>query len=177
MKNIFILLFIFILFSCKQPSETIPPITKELFYDNVEFGVKDWVAESPWAIVGGYSYTLTHSWSDGSRNYPDDADYSLTSKSFDFTGYSNIRLNFWNAYWFEENYDFGIIEYSTDDSTWNEVLRVTGKNNYWHNIIVNLPTTNEATVKIRFRVLTDSTNHYSGWYIDEILIIGDVING
>lgn len=187
-KLLLFLLFIFSFMSCEQPTD--PAIEEnpviedhesgsmsepeyfEIFYDDIENGVKNWTAEVDWTISNRYSASLYNSWIERNGNYLADQDYSLISQVFDFTDYENIRLTFYHTYQFENNYDFGYVEWTIDGSTWNQAAEVTGENLQWHKIVIDIPAANEATAQVRFRVVTDSTVQLAGWFIDEIKIEG-----
>jgi hypothetical protein len=88
----------------------------------------------------------------------------------------SIKLTFWNAYDVEENYDFIYVEYSIDNGTvWTKVWAATGKKYFWdkEEIIVE-DVGGQSTFKIRFSLVSDPTNVYDGWFIDEIKLSGNV---
>ena len=142
--------------------------------------MKEWVQDpltGRWYIIGGYSYSLTRSWSCSPGLYPDSDTATLTSKSFDLTGLDpEVLLTFWNAYYFEDSYDFGYVEYSIDGGvTWIEVLSVTGEKYYWTKQEVTLDSVGgEANFKIRFKSVSDDSVRKDGWYIDEIKLSGNL---
>ena len=190
-KFIIIIVILMIIFvSCAEPDDCDcdpvhdptpePTYNVTVFYDDIESGIKEWIADpiinvSRWYIVGGYSYTLTHSWSGYNREY--DNTMNLTSKSFDLTGYeSDILLTFWNVYRIEEDYDFGYVEYSIDSgSSWVRLLALTGEQLYWvKEELLITGVGGEVDFKIRFSHQTDGTVLSVYWYVDDIKLSGNI---
>lgn len=187
-KFLLITIGLMFLFMCKQepavdptPDPTPDPTyDTTIFYDDIENGVKDWVADptinsSRWYIVGGYSHTLTHSWSGYNRELNNVM--NLTSKSFDLTGYKDdVLLTFWTAYNIEENYDFGYVEYSIDSgSTWTRLLTITGLQDYWIKKEITISGVGDIVdFQLRFSYQTDGSNQSVYWYIDDVKLSGNV---
>lgn len=90
-------------------------------------------------------------------------------------------LSFWTKYDIEKDYDYGIVEVSSDNgSTW-EALKGNytktgsiGKPVYegvmsnWVTEEINLSNYKGKPVKIRFKLVTDSYSARDGWYVDDI---------
>lgn len=144
------------------------------FSDTMESGASDWSADTPWALTASKSHSPDHSWTDSpSGDYDNNADISLTSVgSFDLTTIPDPGLVFWHQYDIERWFDYGYVEVSTDNGeTWTQELDVTGLNENWTRSVVDLSAyASETTVKIRFRLETDSTVTKDGWYIDDVSI-------
>ncbi|MDX1636796.1 MAG: T9SS type A sorting domain-containing protein [Balneolaceae bacterium] len=79
-----------------------------------------------------------------------------------------LELREW--YQIESGYDFGYIELSEDGgATWNKIHSRNGQSS-WHSTKINLSRCEANTIQLRFRLTSDSTNSYRGWYIDNLQI-------
>jgi len=104
-------------------------------------------------------------------------------------------LSFWHAYDFDGGYasdlgkDIGIIEISANGTSWQVLTPAggypdtvvsnpiypsgtpcyAGRNLTWHAVTAAI-TGYTGTVYLRFRVITDATWTYAGWYIDDVKI-------
>jgi hypothetical protein len=145
-----------------------------VFEDDIESGNLGWNIQGNWAITQEQSFSPTHSWSDSpASNYPDNADISLTSQTFDLSAIEGLVLNFRHNYDFESTFDFGRVEVSTDNgNNWAQVVAFTGSNsNQWNLHEIALPQlSNISQAKIRFRVTSDTSVTQDGWHIDDITL-------
>jgi murein tripeptide amidase MpaA len=141
------------------------------FSDNVEGANPGWTAVSPWGIANNVSGNATKVWTDSpAGNYANNIDKSLTSPVIDFTGYEDAMLRFDHKCRTEAGYDYGRVEISTNGSTWTEVMRCDGQST-WQSASVALPqATNQANVRLRFRLTTDTSQVDEGWSIDNIRV-------
>ena len=137
--------------------------------DDVENGGAAWSAQAPWVIANNVPGNATHVWN--TPNYGDNLDRSLTSASaFDLTGYSDVTLDFDDRCDTESGYDFGFVEYSTNNgSSWTGAYSCTGQSD-WQSHPIELPAAvnGAAALKLRFRLNSDSFNGGPGWAIDNI---------
>jgi carboxypeptidase T len=144
-----------------------------VFSDNAEGANPGWTAQSPWATATGVSGNATRVWTDSpGGNYANNANTSLTSPLLNLSGYDDVVLSFDQRCMTEAGYDYGIVEISTNASagspTWTEVSRCDGSNN-WQNTRIALPATaNQAAVKLRFRLTSDTSEAAEGWSLDNI---------
>ena len=80
-----------------------------IFTDNVENGNQGWTAQSPWAMTTESSHSATHSWTESpGGNYGNNRNISLTSQTFNLSGYTGVSLDFWHTYDTEPDWDFGL---------------------------------------------------------------------
>jgi len=144
-----------------------------IFTDDVENGNQGWTAQSPWAITAETSHSPTHSWTDSpGGNYSDYRDISLTSQTFDFSGYTGISVNFWHKYVTEQGWDFGYVEYNSG-AGWNAVANYDGNQTSWIQEQVLIPGLDgQPNAQIRFHFTSDSNTTADGWHIDDIVING-----
>ena len=144
----------------------------DVFADDVEAGNLGWTAQSPWAITTGQSHSPTHSWTESpSGNYGNYADTSLTSPVWDLTGYTGVTLSFWHRYVTESSYDYCYVEWSDDGATWTQVASYDGSHATWESQEFALPGLDgQATAQIRFHFVSDVSQTYDGWYVDDIVL-------
>jgi PKD repeat protein len=145
----------------------------DVFSDTVENDNQGWTVQLPWAITAESSHSPSHSWTDSpGGNYSNYLDKSITSQTFDLTGYSGISLSFWHKYVTEADWDFANVEYSTG-TDWHSVATYDGNHNYWSQETINIPQLDGQTgARIRFHLTSDTNTVYDGWHVDNIAISG-----
>ncbi|MEK7353050.1 MAG: hypothetical protein AABZ77_00905, partial [Chloroflexota bacterium] len=139
-------------------------------FDNMENGVGNWVAQSPWALTRDYYHSGNTSWTDSpGLGYNNNASTSLQI-SVNLGAAVMPVLDFWHKYSFEQNADFGYIEVSINGgSTWSRIYFVTGGSPDWEHEQLDLSGyTGQAQVMLRFRLASDASGTADGWYIDDV---------
>lgn len=142
-----------------------------VFNDNVEGGAGTWTAQSPWAITTESSHSSSHSWTDSpGGSYANGRNISLTSQTFNLSGYTGVTLSFWHTYDTEAGWDYGYVEYSTNGgTTWTQASRYNGSHPAWSQEVVSLPNLdNISNARIRFRFTSDTNTVADGWHVDDI---------
>jgi bacillopeptidase F len=99
---------------------------------------------------------------------------SLTSPAINFGDTTAVELRFFHRYAMESGYDYGYVEYSTDDgASWHTVTSYSGNLSSWQEAAFALPSLDGATdARIRFRLTSDSSVTGDGWHIDDISLTG-----
>jgi len=145
-----------------------------VFSDDMESGTANWTVNQPsWALIDWDSHSPSHALTDSpGGNYPNYANYSLISKTMDLSGWTSGSLSFWHHYETESGHDFARVEISTDGGTsWTELARYSGSLPSWTQVQIDLASyLPGANVKIRFRLTSDGSIPYDGWYIDDVAI-------
>ncbi len=145
---------------------------RTVFFDDIEAGELGWTAEPPWAITTEAAHSPTHSWTDSPGvNYGNNADTSLTSPVFDLTGQQGTLLTFRHIYDFETGFDLGLVEVSTDGSSWTPVRSFSGEDQTAEWLLEEIPLPaldGAATARVRFRVDSDGGLTRDGWHLDDI---------
>ncbi len=156
----------------RELSQTEHAIAPVLFYDDMESGTANWTAESPWALVTSTAYSPTHSWHDSpSGDYDNRLDLKLTSAAMNLSGASSAVLTFWHRHDLENNDDFGRVEISVNNGSWNTLESYTGNQSSWTKESITLSSAQlTGNVRIRFRLDTDNRVTRDGWYIDDVSI-------
>ncbi len=155
-----------------------------VFSDNVEGANPGWTVQSPWGTSTTVGGNATKVWTDSpAGSYANNVTTSLTSPLINFTGYADAVLSFDQKCVTEADYDYGIVEISTNANagspTWSELGRCDGES-AWRSTTVALPSaTNQAAVKLRFRLTSDTSQTAEGWSIDNVRIEagGDACRG
>ena len=144
------------------------------FNDTVEAGADGWTYNGTWSIISGAYHSPTSCWYSG--KYDNDTTIILESSTMDISFYKTAYLSFWTNYSLENQSDFGYIEVSTDGGlTWVTLGNVTGNQTNWVQMTFNITPYISAEFKIRFRLTSNPTISYDGWWIDDIVIKGDAL--
>ena len=170
--------------------------------DDVESGPGGWTVDTAvtpgtgtdWSIVvdAGTS-SPTHAWF--TSDEPDDKDDRLVTGPIALGGGSPV-LSFWHHFSTESNYDGGVLEVSTNGSTWSDVEAAGGiflaggyngaislyagsplaGRDVWagsgslQQVQVDLSALAGGDLWIRFRFACDGSVSGSGWWVDDIRI-------
>ncbi|GMV28781.1 MAG: hypothetical protein AMXMBFR59_09060 [Rhodanobacteraceae bacterium] len=146
-----------------------------VFGDDVEGANPGWTAQSPWGTSTSVGGNATRVWTDSpSGSYGNNINISLTSPLINLSGYADAVLSFDQKCVTEAGYDYGIVELSTNAGagtpTWTEVGRCNGET-AWRATTIALPAaTDQAAVKLRFRLTSDSGQTAEGWSIDNVRV-------
>ncbi|RZB30236.1 MAG: hypothetical protein SRB1_02516 [Desulfobacteraceae bacterium Eth-SRB1] len=144
------------------------------FSDDME-GTAKWTGESPWSTTTSEYHSASTAWTDSpGAYYANEADISMIlAASLDLSSatVTNPQLVFWHKRQIETDFDFGYLELSTDGgSTWHELASYTGISDWTREQIDISDYAGQANVLIRFRLETDKTIVWDGWYIDDVAI-------
>lgn len=140
--------------------------------NDFEAGPAGWTATGSWAITNEAAHSPTRAWSDSpGGNYANNVNAAVTSPGFDVGQWDSVTLSFWNRYRLEVGYDYGYVEYSTDNgATWNQAHSVNGYQMTWQKVEVALPVAGASQLQIRFRIETDTWQTDDGWYVDDVAL-------
>ncbi|MDD2775368.1 MAG: lectin like domain-containing protein [Gallionella sp.] len=147
------------------------------FTDGAENGLGAWVVGVPWGKSTTAFHTGVTAFTDSPLgNYANNASTSLAlAAPLDFSQAVNPILTFWHQYTLESGFDYGYVEVSTDGGTiWSTPLATySGALAAWTQVSINLSAyIGQPSVKIRFRLISDFSIAYDGWYVDDISISG-----
>jgi len=144
----------------------------DIYYEDVESGNGNWIAESPWEISEIYSHTGFSSWSDSiSGNYENNINASLISPEIDLSNITDkVVLGFYAKIELEGGFDNVLIEMSNEsENEWLTVGQLTGEVygwNFYHYVIPEK--LKKSTFKFRFHIVTDGVSNFDGIHIDNI---------
>ena len=142
------------------------------FCDDVESGTGNWTAETPWGVTDQYAHSGSYSWTDSpGTSYENSVNTALTF-AINLGSATMPVLSFWHRYAFEANADWGFVDVSTDGgASWTTVYFVTGQSVNWKYEKIDLSgCASMSGVRIRFRVKSNESGRYDGWYLDDICI-------
>ena len=144
------------------------------FYDTVEDTsvTNQYTVQGQWHRTQHRSYSSSYAWWNGNEGtwlYGNNINASIITPSV--TLGVNSEFECWNWYNLEPDYDFGYIEISTDNGTsWNQLTAFNGNSGNWVHYTTPLNYPIGTQVKIRFRLNTDYSLVYEGWYVDDIRV-------
>lgn len=143
------------------------------FIDDMEHGSGLWTAAAPWALITSDYHSRVKSWTDSpGGNYGSNVNAALTSTGFSIPADANPSLRFWHKYQTETCCDKCYVEISTDNgSTWTMLARYEGTLTTWTQATIDLNAySGSSSTKIRFRLQSDVSINYDGWYIDDVAV-------
>ena len=106
-----------------------------------------------------------------SGDYEPNSDWRLESQTYDLSGYSSVELAFWHWYDTESGYDTCRLEVSSDGgATWTEVAKWAGSSGGWVQEQVDVSPYISPNFKFRFRLTSDGSVQYEGWYVDDVVL-------
>ncbi len=178
---------------------TVPTGTPQVstgFSDDMEAGAAGWTTQepsgsNPWGQTTADANSPATSWfvsdiatvSDSLLVMP-----QITALAAD------SELRFWHRFNTESNFDGGVLEYSTDGSTWNDAGTLitaggytstistsysspiggrdawSGDSGGWTEVRVDLGSLAGQNVQLRWRAATDSSVSDEGWYVDDVVV-------
>lgn len=137
--------------------------------------LQGWTTNGLWSVTTSTAHSGAYSVTDSpGGNYSDNSNTWLASSRIDLTATNTPKLTFWHRYQLESCCDDGYVELSTNGgSTWTNI---TPGGSYsgtvstpFTLVTIDLtPYKSSSQVVIRFRLQTDSSIVYDGWYIDDI---------
>ncbi len=146
--------------------------------DDFEEGMGKWEFEKGWdlSLQGQGNNGLFSMWSTP-RPYSNNTDSPVTFiPSLDLSGFKmedSITLNLWTKNRLEEGKDFLYVEASADGINWSQLGRFTGRQEDWIQTFHSLGSFSgpgNDNIRIRFRLVTDSSGTDSGVRIDDVEI-------
>jgi len=143
-----------------------------VYSNDFESGFAGWTTTGTWALVTTSSHTATHSLHDSpAGNYVNN---SATSASLNapIAMPAGAKLAFWHKYTLESGYDYGYVQVSTNNATWTTVATYNGTLAAWTRAEIDLGAYAGQSLYLRFRLETDYSVVYDGWYLDDLVVTG-----
>lgn len=112
--------------------------------------------------------------------YPSNASRLLRLPSIPLRSHDKLVLRFWHRYELEKQYDFGSVILEPDDASPPVVVKTfTGASSGWELAEIDMTpallkfqeSEKIKTVTIGFRMTSDGSVNYDGWYLDDVTII------
>ncbi|HYF77690.1 MAG TPA: S8 family serine peptidase, partial [Symbiobacteriaceae bacterium] len=161
------------------------------FEDDMESGVNGWThsgSGDPWQLGAptsgpGSANSGANVWATNlAGDYGASTNASLVSPPIDLSGMANVALRFAHWYALERNFDFARVEVSADSgASWTALASYTSPSGGtpvgWETPTIDLSAYAGQTIQIRFRLQSDSSVQYAGWYIDDVMVAGNAAGG
>lgn len=176
-----------------SPVELLVGAPALLFADDLESGMGLWSLAGFGAGAAGAGRTGTALSDSPSGNYANDADNVATiAAPLDLRGFERVWLRFDQRFWIDNDFDAATIEISTDGGASFATAsgRLTGDASgvgvqaagtrvydgrlwEWTLELVDLSSyVGNADVRVRFRLQSNGSVRYDGWYVDEVALLG-----
>ncbi len=160
-----------------------PWVGVPVFRDSFENGLSQWTTghnynSLDWSLTAANCHSATHCLTDSRDSaYRDSTDsWAQMLSAVDLSPYSWAKLGWFEKYWTESGYDYCHPEFSTDNgSTWSALIpQYSGLDTAWHERVADLGAFcgKAAPIKVRYRLTSDFSLHYDGWYVDDVQLIG-----
>lgn len=121
-------------------------------------------------------FILTNSDAQGDDIPPPNTETILQSPSFSTAGYASVTLQFYHNFWPASSSDQGVVEVSTNGTTWTAVATYTNQEGTANSFVqksVNLSAyAGNGSVYVRFHYYAQFGNY---WAIDNVTVTGTLI--
>jgi hypothetical protein len=159
------------------------PITKSVFYDDMESGINGWqvidldgaISQSSWKQVTSSSNSPTTSWWCGNTSkYTSKTAQLLISPSFSLEWAQSANLTFYHKYKTESNYDYCSVDIN-DGTGWTTLECYSGNaSSGFAQVVISMDEfIGYNELGIRFRFTSDEFLVDDGWYIDDVSITAE----
>ncbi len=130
------------------------------------------VGEGGWSVSTEAAFGGAACYADSPGGaYPPSASLSLTTRSSLLLAGGGHTLAFYSQTDLENGFDYLLVEVQpAESSSWDEVGRLTGFNSTWSLNQISLSAYSGRTVRIRFRIFSDSSVQGDGVRLDNILV-------
>jgi len=162
------------------------PGRRAIWSDDFDDGsVGDWRSGGPnndWGVTNAEAVSAPWSLADSpDGNYSQRTNSWIRAPELDLSGARNARFEFKLKGRSESGYDYLKVEVSTDGSVWiwkpvklsgvGILNWVSGTIAGWTDALVDLSAYDGRSILyVRFALLSDWTNNYDGWYIDDVAV-------
>ncbi|MEW6283191.1 MAG: S8 family serine peptidase, partial [Candidatus Eremiobacterota bacterium] len=148
------------------------PAARVAFEDNLDQGPAKWTPAGTWGLVDVPGRGKV--WTDSpGGNYQNKKDMAVATRSFmSLAGLKGSTLFFDCKYQIEARHDNLFVEVSRDGRRWSEVARFSGDSD-WRKQAVDLSAYDGQDVKVRFRMKTDRSITFDGFYLDNVAVAGE----
>ncbi len=110
-------------------------------------------------------------------NYANYADQTLLSPVIDLSGMApgtTLAVAWQQAWSTEPGYDYAYAEVNINGGGWTQMWTGDGTNNNWTEMMYDISGAAGGTVQFRWRLTSDSSVNYPGYYVDNVRILGPV---
>lgn len=154
--------------------------TVTLFSDDFESGTSKWILTGSWGITSTQYMSPSNSLSDSpSGNYGDNVlSYATMATGVDLSAYQSAKLKFLIKYYLELGFDYLYVDITTNDfATFATVDLYEGECPTWEKVEIDIGGyCGYNNVKTRFRFDSDQAYNLDGVYIEDVDVIGSLID-
>ena len=136
--------------------------------DEAEFDDSLWYLDG-FSLSNSRFHSEIHSYKTRSEN----ADVSSMTTIYPIPIVDEMKLSFWCWYNIETEWDYGFVEVSQNNRSYDILDKFTGSSNGWEYKEYDLSEYKNESVFIRFRYTTDRNTIGEGLYIDDISPVAD----
>ncbi|MGI5845217.1 MAG: antitoxin AF2212-like protein [Candidatus Xenobium sp.] len=123
-----------------------------------------------WNCQGSWERLEDGTWTDSpSGDYPNNADFSLTSPLISLGGLDSSVLTFQERHCLEDGADWCTLEVQGQDGPWQILARYTGTSD-WKAQALDLSAYDGTRVRLRFRLRSDRSVTRDGFYFRNLLL-------
>ncbi len=141
------------------------------FGDDFEATLDEWNLTGTWGITTNEAHSGRASLADSPGTTYGNSSDSSAQTAVNLAGTSWPVLKFWDRFNVAAN-DWGRVEVSTDGNAWTYVYGIAGARDEWAEQSIDLsPWKNQANLRIRFHLWTDSNTTEDGWSIDDVQVV------
>ncbi len=164
-----------------------------LLSDSAETRNPRWIFSGSWDTTSVQSHSGKKSYSESPKgDYADNVSSSMSMKdSLNLVGANAAELRFWTKWNIEADYDYGIVQASTNSGgSWiplegnytsqgsgrsKQPLYSPGYDGFRHTWVEEIMDLSDfigkENLKLRFHFESDEAVHYDGWYIDDLRVL------
>jgi hypothetical protein len=164
-----------------------------LLSDSAETRSPGWIFSGSWDTTSVQSHSGKKSYSESPKgDYADNVSSSMSMKdTLNLVGANAAELRFWTKWNIEADYDYGIVQASTNNGvTWTALKGkytsqgsgdvkqplyspgYDGVKHTWVEEVIDLSGyIGKQNLKLRFDFESDPFTHYDGWYIDDLRVL------
>lgn len=144
------------------------------FAEDFEGGPGHWITNGTWGLTTAFYKSPSRSATDSpGAFYTNNTDAALTLASgMNLSAAVRPAARFYVRHALEQAYDYALFEVSTNaGANWVTRLALTGNQGAWRRYQVALSNyAGAADVRVRFRIVTDSSIVMDGAYVDDVFI-------
>jgi hypothetical protein len=141
--------------------------------DSAENGTGNWPTMTSWAIVTNKYLSPTHSFKGSCVS---NQTTQMISVPVNVSSYPAVYLSFYSKHALETGYDYGYIDVSSDNGVnWQQLSSYNGiDSSVWKFRTFNITNIvgGSTNMKVRFRIASDASLNWDGWYVDNIKLTG-----
>ncbi|MCF8298294.1 MAG: PKD domain-containing protein [Saprospiraceae bacterium] len=151
-----------------------------VFSDNFESGSSSWTLTGTWGLSTTHYHSSNHSLTESpAGNYANSLSITATmANGVNLTSALSAELKFWAIYDIEAGFDYMYVDVSANGGiSWTNIDIFDDTSSVWTQYTYSLGGfVGNASVKVRFRFISDVGWTQDGMYIDDLIITSDTVD-